>query len=49
MPFSRCALVETLMRSFIVVEDEIVLQPVLQLLHRVLLVEIDVLIFDAAP
>ena len=33
----------------IVVEDEIVLQPVLQLLHRVLLVEIDVLIFDAAP
>ena len=37
------------MRSFIVVEDEIVLQPVLQLMHRVILVETDVLIFDAAP
>ena len=33
----------------IVVEDEIVLQPGLQLMHRVILVEIDVLIFDAAP
>ena len=37
------------MRSLIVVEDEIVLQPVLQLMQRVILVEIDVLIFDAAP
>ena len=37
------------MRSFIVVEDEIVLQPVLQLMHRVILDEMDVLIFDAAP
>ena len=32
-----------------VVEVEIVLQPVLQLMHRVILVEIDVLVFDSAP
>ena len=34
------------MRSFTVVEEKIVLQPVLQLMHRVILVEKDVLISD---
>ena len=49
MLFSRCAIVETLMRSLMVVEVEVGGQPSLQLTHCVILVEIDVLVFDAAP
>ena len=49
MPFSRYPIVETLMRSFIVVEDEISGQSGLLLTHCVILIEIDVLIFYAAP
>ena len=49
LPFSRCPIVETLKRSFIVEEDEIVLQPSLQLMRRVILFECNVLTFNAAP
>ena len=49
MLFRRRAIVETLMWSFMVVEIEIGGQPGVQLAHRVILVEIDVLTFDAAP
>ena len=49
MLFSRRAIVETLMRSFMVVEIEKSGQSGLQLAHCVVLVEIDVLVFYAAP
>ena len=48
MFLSRRAIVEILMRSSMVVEVEVCGQPSLQLTHCVILVEIDVLIFDAA-
>ena len=49
MLFSRCAVVETLMGSFMVVEVEVGGQAGSELTHGVILVEIDVLVFDAAP
>lgn len=49
MLFSRRAIVETLMRSFMVIEVEISGQTVVQLVHCVILVEIDVLVLDAVP
>jgi len=47
--FSRRAVVETLMWSFMIVEVEIGGQPSVQLTYSVILAEIDVFIFDAAP
>ena len=47
--FNWRALVGTLTRSHMIVEVEVGGQPSLELTHRVILVEIDVLIFDAAP
>ena len=47
MLFGRRAIVETLVWPFMVVEVEVAGQSGLQLAHRVVLVEIDVLIFDA--
>ena len=49
MLFRRRAIVETLMRSLMVVEVEIGAHPSIQLTDRVILVEIDVFVFDAAP
>ena len=47
--FRRRAVVETLMRSFMVVEVEIGGQPGQQHTDRVILVEIDLFLLDAAP
>lgn len=47
--FCGSAIFETLMRSLMVVEVEIGGHPGVQLTHGVILVEIDVFIFDAAP
>ena len=49
MLFRRGAVVETLMRSFMVVEVEKSGQLSLQLKDRVILVEIDVFVLYAAP
>ena len=49
MLFGRRAIGETLMRSCMVAKVEVVGQSGMQLEHCVVLVEIDVLIFDAAP
>ena len=43
----RRTIVETLMRSFMIIEVEISGQSGMQLSHCVILVEIDVLVFDA--
>ena len=49
MLFNWWSIVETLTRSLMVVEVEIVGQSGLQLTHRVILLGIDILKFDAAP
>ena len=49
MPFSRRAVVETLVGSLMVVEVEVGAQASLQLVSCDILLKIDVLIFDATP
>ena len=48
MLFRRRAIVGTLMRSFVAIEVEIGGQPSVQLTYCVILIEVDVLVLDAA-